>query len=220
MHKTAVIIGAKSGIGYATEQELIKQWHNVFAGDISNCDVRKPNQVKNFLSTVGKIDLLINTASVHSSQTLDEAKITEFDRVTETNMRGVFTVCREALPYLRKTKGMLINIASAVGVVPDRNAPLYSAGKAWMIHFTKCLALKYAREGIRFNCICPGPTNTPFLRNACQNDCLTEAANINPLGRIAEPEEIARVIVAMANSQYTTGAVWTIDGGESINCFS
>ena len=151
MTETAMVIGAANGIGAAVAEELAEHFI-VFPGDVRNCNINDFENVEKFFSKIGKVDLVVNTAGIHSSFSVEEAGLEEFDRVMETNMRGVFAVCKVAIPYLRSSKGMLINIASAIGIVPDRNAPLYSASKAWIIHFTKCLALKYAKEGIRFNC--------------------------------------------------------------------
>lgn len=236
--KVALVTGAASGIGKATAERLqVDGFHVVFVDKQFNdpapqskilfeiCDLKDERAIIWLFElverTCGRIDVLINNAGVHFGKTTEKTLSNEFDELVAVNMRVPFLCARQAMPLLRQARGTIINVASGAGIAPDSNAPLYSASKAWLIHFTKCLALRYKNTGVRVNAICPGPTDTPMLRAAYGDSVarISEAGDINPMCHIAKPEEVANVIAFLASEQasYVNGAVWTVDGGESIN---
>lgn len=233
--KVAVVTGAGSGIGFAATTLLQKAGFISCGVDIEFpeagqywhilCDVRDERSVAaacaEVIETYGRIDVLVNSVGVHLAKPIEDTFTSEFNDIVNVNMRGVFFWMREAMPYLKHTGGTIINVASGAGILPDRCAPLYSASKAWVIHITKAEALRYNETGVRVNAVCPGPTDTPFLRNACNNSpaVILTCGDVNPMGRIAKPEEVAEVIVFLASDKasYVNGAIWTVDGGESIN---
>lgn len=236
--KVALVTGAASGIGKATAERFSWDGYEaIFVDKGFGNNVVSPGHICLevdltdergilFLFEIvekiyGRLDALVNNAGVHLGKTIEGTLSSEFDELVAVNMRAPFLCARQAMPLLRKTNGTIINVASGVGIVPDSDAPLYSASKAWLIHFTKCLALRYKETGVRVNAVCPGPTDTPMLQAAYGNSAarISEAGNVNPLGRIAKPEEVANVIVFLASDQasYVNGAVWTVDGGESVN---
>lgn len=228
--KVALVTGAASGIGRATAERLRSdRYHAVCVDKLFDSrayDLRDERAVVLLFEWVveeafGRLDVLVNNAAIHLAGSIEDTLTSDFDELVAVNMRAPFLFARQAMPLLRKTRGTIINVASGVGIAPDPNAPLYSASKAWLIHLTKCLALRYKETGVRVNAVCPGPTDTPMLQAAYSNSAarILEAGDANPLGRIAKPEEIANVIAFLASDQasYVNGAIWTVDGGESIN---
>lgn len=230
--KIAIITGGAGGIGLATALELINDYEVIVADIIFGrkiphfidrfiCDVSLEEQVENLFQhckkIFGRLDLLVNVAGVFSASKVKEATAEEFSRVYKTNILGIFLCSRAALRLMET--GVIINIASSVGIAADKDAPLYSSSKAWVIHFTKCLAQEYG-EKIRCNAICPGPIDTKFLRDAFHNDekAMESYAKMNPRGRIAKPEEVAELIAFIASEKagFINGATMQIDGGESI----
>lgn len=233
MSKVAIVTGGASGIGVATAFGLLKNGYKVIIADKKagqdvspsflyfRCDVGYAKAVARLFQfckeRFGRLDLLVNCAGAHYSAKVHEDDLYRFKRLMETNVYGVYYCCHGALKIMNE--GVIINVASSVGVAADPSAAAYSASKAWVIHFTKCIAQEYGRR-IRCNTVCPGPTDTPLLRNAFSNDPakLEEIAKMNPRGRIATPDEIADVILFLASDKasFVNGATWTIDGGESI----
>lgn len=236
--KVALVTGAASGIGKATAERFLSDRYRIICIDKQfesptvslliydwTCDLMDERAIIHLFESVedafGRLDVLVNNAAIHFVGSIEETLTSEFDELAAVNMRAPFLCVRQAMPLLRKTGGTIINVASGVGIAPDARAPLYSASKAWLIHFTKCLALRYGETGVRVNAVCPGPTDTPMLQAAYGNSpaAILEAGDANPLGRIARPEEVANVIAFLASEQasYVNGAVWTVDGGESVN---
>ncbi len=236
--KVAVVTGGASGIGLATAIGLEKDGYKVIVADINKvswsfrsdvdilsrrCDVSRYDQVVKLFQFckdhLGRLDVLVNVAGVHySSKFVHEENPENFDKLTKVNVYGTYWCCHEALKLM--IEGTIINIGSSVGIAADPAAAAYSASKAWVIHFTKCLAQQYGKQGIRCNTLCPGATDTPFLRNAFGNDPakLKEIAEYNPRGMVATPEDIANTILFLVSdkSRFVNGATWTVDGGESI----
>lgn len=234
-YKVAVVTGGASGIGKATALEFARLGYTVIildkncpnrggSSEYYACDVTYERDIhvafNRIFARFCRIDVLVNNAGVHLARPVTETSIEEYERVMG-NLKSVFLCSQAALPFLLPSRGSIINIASGMGILPDKDAPIYSTSKAAIIHLTKCLALEYGRQGVRVNCVCPGPVETPFLLNAFggRQDLVELSGKMNPLGRNAKPEEIARVIAFLASddASYVNGATWTVDGGESIN---
>lgn len=239
--KVALVTGAASGIGKATAERLQadgfyvvfvdKQFEDVTPQTnilFEICDLKNERAITRLFELMylgfGRLDVLVNNAAIHLAGSVEDTLTSTFDELVAVNMRAPFLCARQAMPLLRKTRGTIINVASGVGIAPDSQAPLYSASKAWIIHITKCLALRYKETGVRVNAVCPGPTDTPMLQAAYGNNpaAIMEAGGINPLCRIAKPEEVANVVAFLASDEasYVNGATWAVDGGESINFVS
>lgn len=242
-NKTVVITGGSSGIGKAiavkfieSGAEVIIASHNEAQGDKAckdmpgNCtfvktDVRKESDVKNFFEEIakkyGKLDILVNSAGIYSPNQADITSLSfeEFNDTMETNFNGVFLTTKFGLPHLLKTKGKIINIASSLGLVPEKESTIYCASKAAVIMFTKTTALQYASQGVRINSVCPGPIDTPMLNNAFPDKKeLDEYLKANPMMRAGTPEEVANLVLFLVSedNSYITGGAYTIDGGESL----
>ena len=145
----------------------------------------------------------------------------EWNEILDVNLTGPFRFTKEAIPHLQETSGSIINISSDAGIKAYQgfNADAYSASKAALILLTKCWALEYSKDKIRINCICPGVVDTdmtkPFLKTQKDRDFMD---NEHPIGRIGKPDEIGKAVLYFASNDasWTTGAVLTVDGGESI----
>ena len=241
--KIAIVTGGSRGIGLATAKILSENGATVIITaknperlekavlEIPNAvgipaDVRKTSDVKNVVSKTiekfGKLDILVNNAGIFPQiKKLHEIDEDEWNEVLDVNLTGQFRFTKEAIPYLQKTFGSIINISSDAGIKAYEgfNADAYSASKASLILLTKCWALEYSKDKIRVNCICPGVVDTdmtkPFLKTEKDKEFMD---NEHPLGRIGQPEEIGKAVLYFVSddASWTTGAILTVDGGESI----
>jgi len=241
--KVALVTGGSRGIGFAIAKilsengasvvitsknsEKIKQAETKISNSFGiTCDIKKKNEVQNVLEQTikkfGKLDILVNNAGIFPKiKLLHESEEEEWNEVLDVNLTGQFRFTKEAIPHLQKTSGCIINISSDAGLKAYQgfNADAYSASKAALIVLTKCWALEYAKNKIRVNCICPGVVDTdmtkPFLKNQKDIEFMN---NEHPLGRIGQPEEIGKSVLYFASDDalWITGAILTVDGGESI----
>ena len=241
--KVAVVTGGSRGIGYAIAKLFSENGAKVAitsqdphrlkkaASEISDsfgivADIRKKDQVKSVIEQTvekfGKLDILVNNAGIFPEiKRLHEIDEDEWNKVLDVNLTGQFRFTKEAIPYLLKTSGSIINISSDAGLKAYQgfNADAYSASKAALIVLTKCWALEYARDKIRVNCICPGVVDTDMTRPFMKTEKDIEFMNNeHPIGRIGQPIEVGNAALYFASdeSSWTTGAVLTVDGGESI----
>ena len=139
------------------------------------------------------------------------------------NLSAAFFLSRAALPHLRKTRGVIVNIASDWGLAGGRDAVAYCASKGGMVLMTRAMALDHAAEGIRVNAICPGDVDTPMLyqegaaRGLGREEALEESAAASPTGAVTSPEDVASLAVYLASdaAKQITGAAISIDGGNT-----
>jgi NAD(P)-dependent dehydrogenase (short-subunit alcohol dehydrogenase family) len=172
----------------------------------------------------GRLDVLVNNAGAGAILPLADAGAQQIRDILEVNLVGPSLLARAALPYLRTSRGMVINISSTFGQKAGAMLSHYGASKAAVEHLTRCWALELAPAGIRVNAVAAGPTETAFLTermglSVAQAEAVKaeEAARI-PLRRRGEPDDVARAIVALAGSMgdWVTGQILTVDGGLNI----
>ncbi len=241
-NRVALITGGNRGIGLATAQLLTGEGAQVvlFArdqtkgeseaaklpnarfiqGDITKAeDCRRA--VDETVKAFGGLDILVNCAGIiYRNRTVEQTTEEEWDATFDVNVRGTFLMCKYALPTLRERKGCIVNLSSYVGLVGFRGASAYAASKAAIVNLTRSMALDHAREGIRVNAVCPGSVDTEMIHAAWEKFGDVEKARHlweekHPLGRIAQPEEIARTILFLASddASFITGTALTVDGG-------
>lgn len=229
--RVAVVTGGNSGIGLATTTQLRAEGLDVAVLDVSGgaaieCDVTEPDSVQQAVETVleryGRIDVLVNNAGITGSQEatiLHTTPVEEWDRVHAVNVRGPYLCSRAVLPtMIEQGAGHIITIASVAGLVAFPGRAAYTASKGAALMLTKSIAIDYAQYGIRANAVCPGMVYTPMTRWRLDQPELRDRVEAQiPLGRVAQPEEIADAVAVLASGRmaYLTGHPLVIDGGWS-----
>jgi meso-butanediol dehydrogenase/(S,S)-butanediol dehydrogenase/diacetyl reductase len=168
----------------------------------------------------GRLDVLVNNAGVEVYRRADKFTAEDWSAMVDTDLRGPFFCTKYAFPALRESKGSIINIASVQGLACEPNTAAYAAAKAGLLALTRGTALDFAPYGIRINAVCPGAIQTGMMESylALQtnpNAILSGMAKSIPLGRVGDPEDIARVVYFLASeaAAYVTGATIVVDGG-------
>lgn len=188
-------------------------------------DVSKADQVANMVQTAvsrfGRLDILVNNAGYIFAKTVEDMAEDEWDLVMDINAKGVFLGCKYAIPEMRKSGGgAIVNVASISGLVGLPQQSGYCASKGAVVQLTRQVALDYAGQGIRVNAVAPGSIETKVLTDYLeqQGDAARARAEIvaaHPIGRTAQPEEVAEVIVFLCSEKasFVTGAIYSVDGG-------
>lgn len=245
--KVALITGGTRGIGYATALLLLKEGGKVTVSGrserngseaIDNLreegfkdvvfvqgDVSKSADAKRMVETTvkhfGQLDVLVNNAGIWIEGTAEKMTENDWNRVVDVNLKGTFLCSKYALPHLKKTSGVIVNIASCDGIVAETEAVAYCASKGGVVLLTKAMALDHAKDGIRVNCICPGAIMTPMLEQGLppsgpvRENYFKETVESHPIGRIGDPEEVAKAVLFLASddSSFITGTALSVDGG-------
>jgi NAD(P)-dependent dehydrogenase (short-subunit alcohol dehydrogenase family) len=173
---------------------------------------------------LGALEILVNNAGVARQARFEEVDDAEWDEYWQLNVMSYVRAIRAALPLLRRSEGAIVNVSSTAGKRPSTGMPHYSVTKAAVLSLSRLVADLYAKEGIRCNAVTPGPTATDAWladggladqQGGVRAEVLAKVGAGRPLGRLAEPEEIAAVIVFLcsARASYVTGAAWSADGG-------
>ncbi|MDP0530026.1 SDR family oxidoreductase [Lacticaseibacillus paracasei] len=229
--KVAVITGGSSGIGLATAWAFIAEGAVAVSADVNapedeqidfvKTDVTDPASLKHMVDTIvakyGHIDALVANAGV-AEEKADVADLNEanWQKVIDIDLTGVVLTNKYVVQQMAKqdSGGSVVNMSSILGVVGGPKSQAYSAAKAGVANYTKSQAVTYATRGIRFNAVAPGYVNTPLLKTLPKETTDAMVGKM-PIGRLAEPEEIANVIVFLssAKASFVTGAVVSVDGG-------
>jgi NAD(P)-dependent dehydrogenase (short-subunit alcohol dehydrogenase family) len=169
----------------------------------------------------GRLDSLVVSAGIQRYGTAVTTPDDQWDEVLGVNLRGAWNAARAAIPKLLESGGgTIVNVSSVQALASQQNVLAYTVSKHGLIGLTRSIAMDYAKQNIRANAICPGTVDTPMLEWAASLDPDPESVyeacrQMHPLGRIAEPREIAEVVAFLAHtsSSFVTGAVWPVDGG-------
>ena len=183
-------------------------------GDVSNSTQMKAlidEAVKQF----GGLDIVVNSAGVRTNGSITEITEEQWDRTVDVNLKGVFVVSRLAIPeMIKRGGGVILNIGARSGMAGQAGRAAYCASKGGMVTLTEAMAMDYAHERIRVNCICPGPTRTPMVDTSTAEKLARYKTRV-PVGRIGEPEDIARAALYLASddASMVTAAILPVDGG-------
>src|SRR5436190_11526684 len=223
--KHVLVTGAASGLGLAiarcaqAEGAAITAIDRVAAPfDNSRiCDIADEDQVKRALSGLPRLDAVVNSAGIARRAKVDETDMADFDAVMSVNVRGAFLVSKYALPHLRAYGGSILHLSSGVATTGIRNRAAYTASKGAILSLTRNMALDYAADKVRVNCLCPGFVDTPLLASLPPARRAKLAA-LHPLGRLGQPEDIAPMALFLISDQasWITGQAIAVDGGFNI----
>jgi NAD(P)-dependent dehydrogenase (short-subunit alcohol dehydrogenase family) len=183
--------------------------------------------VASAVEAFGRLDILFNNAAVQVFGTIPETSASDWHKVMDVNLKGIYLGCKYAIPQMiSQGGGCIVNMSSALGLVGDPTLPAYGATKGGILAMTKSMAQAHGRQNIRVNCICPGDVETPlvkeyFDRQPDPAESRRQVASHYALGRIGRPEEIAQVAVFLASdeSSFLTGTAVVADGGLTSRCY-
>lgn len=242
--RVALVTGGASGIARATAQRFAREGASVMVADgslpggretvqqiqaqggqasFTQVDVSQAEQVSGMvedtLNHYGHLDILFNGAGILFYGTVLDTAEEAWNRMLSINLNGTYLCCRAVIPHmLRQGRGSIINISSTVGAHDAcARAVAYVTSKAGVSMLSRAMAIDHARQGVRVNVICPGPTDTPMLRQAMTPEQLEAFAQTFPMGRLAQPDEIASAALFLASddASFVTGAVLFVDGGQT-----
>ena len=232
-----LVTGSTGGIGLETAKLLRAEGATVLTTGRSGGDVRadlaqagEPERVVDEVEARhGRIDVLVNNVGVAYQRAFEEVTDAEWQSAWDTNVMSYVRAIRAALPHLRASgHAAIVNVASTAGKRPSAGMPQYSVTKAAVLSLSRLVADVHAKDGIRCNAVCPGPTRTPAWlgeggladQTAARggpgrDEVLENVGKGRPIGRMAEADEIAAVIAFLASpaASYVTGAAWSADGG-------
>jgi NAD(P)-dependent dehydrogenase (short-subunit alcohol dehydrogenase family) len=239
--RVVVVTGAGSGLGLASARRMAAEGARIVAVDIDPAaaelaaketggeflvvDVADEEQVRNLYDGIaeryGRVDVTFNNAGISppDDDSILTTGIDAWRRVQEINLTSVYLCCKYVLPHMqRQRKGSIINTASFVAVLGAATSQIsYTASKGGVLAMSRELGVQFAREGIRVNALCPGPINTPLLRELFAKDPERAARRLVhvPMGRFGEPEEIAAAVAFLASddSSFITASQFLVDGG-------
>jgi len=241
--RIAIVTGAGSGIGRALAQRLASDGATLVLGDRNVEGVEQTARdigeratavsldvadeassraiVERALSLHGKLDIVCNIAGVLDFGRFADLDANRWDRVISVNLTGVYNMCRAAMPHLIETKGNIVNMASAAGLVGVPYNAAYTASKHGVIGLTRSLALEFSKEGVRVNAVCPGGVKTPMLEqtppeNIDWSMVMRSASWLND-GEMSDPADIANAVAFLASdhARMISGSAMAVDGGQT-----
>ena len=233
--KKVLITGGSRGIGEACVRKFSDKGYKVFfiykssderakrleeeTGAVSfKCDISDSNEVRNVIEKTGNIDILVNNAGISHISLFTDTSESDWDRIFDINIKGMFIVTKEVLEgMINKKYGKIVNISSMWGVSGGSCEVAYSASKAAVIGFTKALAKEEGPSGINVNCVAPGVIETEMNAHLSDED-KKELSNETPLMRLGSPEEIADTVYFLCSDEasFITGQIICADGGITV----
>jgi 2-keto-3-deoxy-L-fuconate dehydrogenase len=242
-NKTAIITGGGSGIGKAMAVLFAKQGATVHIIELNkenasltvkeivdtkgkaiahSCDVANQQQVVETIGVIDEIHILVNNAGIAHIGKADTTKESDFDRVMNVNVKGVYNCIYASIPKLKKQGGVIINMASVASTVGLEDRFAYTTSKGAIRAMTMSVARDYLKDNIRCNSISPARVHTPFVDGFLKNnyagkeqEMFEKLSKSQPIGRMAQPEEIATLALYLSSNEaaFVTGCDYTIDGG-------
>jgi NAD(P)-dependent dehydrogenase (short-subunit alcohol dehydrogenase family) len=238
--RIAIVTGAASGIGRAIALRFLDEGARVFAVDrnpetlaqlppdsewwarhLSDISLKGASEplIASCVARFGALDILVNNAGFGNSRPAHETSDEDFDHWINANLSGGFRLSRDALPQLRARKGVVLNVASALGLVGMARQAAYTSAKAGVMGLTRQMAAEYGPEGVRINAIAPGLIETPATADRLRNDAAYRDSNIGstPLARAGQASEVAAAaaFLCSGDASFITGHVLVVDGGMS-----
>ena len=231
--RRVLVTGAAGGIGAAVVERLVAEGAAVTAADLEppsdadgvvaalGADVTDPAGAERVVAeardALAGLDALVLTAGVHYVGPTHETSVEDFDRVVDVSLRGTWLCCRAALPgLLELDRSWIVTFGSTAALVGAPRLAAYSAAKGAVLNFTKSIGAEYARAGLHANCLCPGATETPLLKQLMsERPDAQEFRDAQPIGRFATPQEIAGVAAYLVSDEasFFVGSAVVCDGG-------
>lgn len=238
--KVAIITGATRGIGYETARLFLENKAKViifgskeetveealkklkeenekydvigFYPNLTN-EIEIRETFKKIKELFGKIDILINNAGISSSTKIEDYTIEEYDKIADLNIKAPFITSKEIIPYLKETKGVILNTSSMVSIYGQPSGVMYPTSKFAINGMTKSLARELAPLGIRVNAVAPGITETEMVKRL-PKEVIEPLIKTIPLGRIGKPRDIANAFLFLSSdmASYITGEILSVDG--------
>ncbi|MDH3492683.1 MAG: SDR family oxidoreductase [Acidobacteriota bacterium] len=248
--KRVIVTGASSGIGFQTAKRFADEGAQVVAcgrnetalGSLRDecsgmkgsirlhlADLRKTSQIERLVSesveALEGIDILVNSAGIIGSGSIESTSIEDWDRMMGINLRSAFLLTQRSVPFLKEHKGSVVNVSSVAGPRAFPNLLAYCVSKAGIDQLTRCAALELAVYGIRVNAVNPGVVVSNLHKRSGMDDkryaeFLEHSKSTHPLGRVGKPEEVADLILYLSSdsASWITGGTFEIDGGRAQTC--
>lgn len=231
--RKALVTGGCGGIGRAICERFVAEGASVIAADlqawkdcprgvsVQRLDITDEDAVQTALSTLDRLDVLVNAAGIEIEKTIEETTLAEWNRIFAINATGTFLMSKHALPLLRRSShASIVNFGSYDGFIADPGLAAYCATKGAVHALTRAMACDHGPEGIRVNAVCPGYVDTPMLQSFFREhgdiETLQQAVrDVHPTRTYGTPKDIANLVLWLASDEarYASGQLWIMDGG-------